>query len=429
MKKHLIRLSIVFGLILAAGCIYYVPYPEEGYPTDERGYYEDNYRDYPSRQDTSYFYEYLAPYGAWVSYSPYGYVWIPYRTGYGWRPYTYGRWVWTSHGWTWVSSFEWGWAPFHYGRWGWDVSIGWYWVPGHIWSPAWVAWRNGGSWIGWAALPPDVEYIFGVGVTRLPYPVPDSFWVFVDGRHFLSPGIHDYVLPVERNYTIVRTTVSKVNILDRNRVIVNQGVDLDRVSQLTKKSVSKVELIDSRHPGSARARTGEIEIHRPQIRENERAEPEVVISKDEAREELMRTRMIKGTEESSDSIESRIQEEQSREIKRLKESQEEEMKRVTQSRAKALEDAKTTQEREKLEKKYESQMNEVKQKHKTEETLIKQRHEKEAVKAKEKKTEDKKAEKKEVKKTKKTETKESETKSKNSSEAKTIKTKKIRASR
>jgi len=60
--------------------------------------------------DSSYFYNYLSPYGYWTSHLKHGYVWIPYSTGYGWRPYSQGRWMWTDFGWTWISDFEWGWA-------------------------------------------------------------------------------------------------------------------------------------------------------------------------------------------------------------------------------------------------------------------------------------------------------------------------------
>jgi hypothetical protein len=402
MKKHLLLISLVFGLILAAGCIYYVPYPEEGYPPPEDpGYYEEDYRDYPSRVDTSYFYDHLAPYGTWVNYSPYGYVWIPHRTRYSWRPYTHGRWLWTSHGWTWISNYEWGWAPFHYGRWSWDVSLGWFWVPGHIWGPAWVTWRNGGAYIGWAPLPPDVEFVFGVGIRTLPYPIPDTLWVFVDGHYFLHTGIYDYVLPVERNYSIVRTTTTKTNIMDRNRVIMNQGIDVETVSQLTKKTVSKYELVDSENLGTTMVRSGEVKVHRPRIRENERAEPRTVLSVKEAKEVVTKSKLEKASEESSRNLETRLNEEQSREVRRMKESQEEEVQRITRSKEKEAEKAKTIEEKQLVEKRYENQVNEVKQKHKTEKALIKQRHEKEEKKAKEVKSKTKKTEKKEVKKTKK----------------------------
>lgn len=384
MKKHLLSISVVFGLILAVACIYYVPYPEEGYPPPEdRGYYEEDYRDYPSRLDTNYFYDYLAPYGAWVDYPAYGFVWIPYGTRYGWHPYTYGRWLWTSHGWTWISSYEWGWAPFHYGRWNWDVSLGWYWIPGYIWGPAWVSWRNGGAYIGWAPLPPDAEFVFGVGIRTLPYPIPDTFWVFVDGRYFMHSGIYAYVLPVERNYTLIRTTVAKTDILDRNRVILNEGIDVNTVSRLTKTKVARYEIFDSKEPQSVLVRTGEIQIYRPMIRENERATPKTVLDAKEAKEAETRSVLKREAEDTSRSIESRLKEEQDHEIELMEESQKEEMKRIIRNKEEEAEKAKTTEEKKVIEKKYASEIKEAEQKHKTEKTLIKQRHEKEEKKAKE----------------------------------------------
>ena len=431
MKKNLLLISVVFGLILAAGCIYYVPYPEAAYPpSEDEGYYEEDYRDYSSRIDTSYFYNHLAPYGAWVDYSPFGYVWIPYGTRYGWRPYTHGRWLWSSHGWTWISSYEWGWAPVHYGRWSWDASLGWFWVPDYIWGPAWVSWRNGGAYIGWAPLPPDVEFVFGEGIRTLPYPIPDMFWVFVDGRYFLHTGIHSYVLPVERNYTIVRTTITKTNIMDRDRVIMNQGIDVETVSQLTKTKVSKFELIDSNEPHTAMVRSGEVQVHRPRIRENERVTPRTVLNVKEAKESVKKSRIETVEKDVPANLESRLKEEQSREVGRMEESQKEEVKRIIRSKEKEVEKVKTTEEKKVVEEKYESQINEVKLKHKTEKTLIKQRHEKEEKKAKEVKSEKKKTVKKEQKKTEQSKAKKiKKTDKEDPKESKTGKTKKIRVSR
>jgi FecR protein len=90
-------------------------------------------------------------YGQWHYEVEVGYVWRP-RVGAGWRPYSDGRWVWTTYGWTWVPSESWGWAPSHYGRWGQSASLGWYWIPGRQWGPAWVSWRAGGDYVGWCAL-------------------------------------------------------------------------------------------------------------------------------------------------------------------------------------------------------------------------------------------------------------------------------------
>src|SRR5689334_16041628 len=62
-----------------------------------------------------YFSEPLQPYGRWVDDPYYGRVWVPNDRSPEWRPYLYGRWVWTSdYGWVWVSEEPWGWATYHY---------------------------------------------------------------------------------------------------------------------------------------------------------------------------------------------------------------------------------------------------------------------------------------------------------------------------
>jgi len=100
----------------------------------------------------------LEPYGSWQPHPRFGEVWVPYDLPQGWRPYTYGRWVYTEEwGWYWVSDEEeadWGWVTFHYGRWAHDRRLGWFWVPGDEWGPAWVDWRRGEDYVGWAPLPP-----------------------------------------------------------------------------------------------------------------------------------------------------------------------------------------------------------------------------------------------------------------------------------
>lgn len=95
----------------------------------------------------------LDGYGEWVWSEDYGWVWRPYTTevGLDFTPYeTCGSWVWTDeNGWVYGCDWEWGWLPFHYGQWGWFDDY-WAWVPDYDWSPAWVDWRGGGGYVGWA---------------------------------------------------------------------------------------------------------------------------------------------------------------------------------------------------------------------------------------------------------------------------------------
>jgi len=137
------------------------------------------------------FYERLSPYGYWTFVAPYGRVWVP-SVGYGWRPYYYGQWVLTDWGWTFVSDDPWGWAAYHYGRWNWGVGVGWYWVPGYVWAPAWVSWRYGGGFVTWCPLgPPGVFFAY-----RHPG------WIAVPERHFTRP-ITSVAVPAQRTVGVV----------------------------------------------------------------------------------------------------------------------------------------------------------------------------------------------------------------------------------
>jgi hypothetical protein len=107
------------------------------------------------------FYDQLASQGTWIQTDKYGYVFQPTEKDPNWRPYTYGHWVNTDAGMTWVSDEPFGWATYHYGRWVNIDGSGWVWVPGYTWAPAWVSWRDSDDYVGWAPLPPDSDV--GIG--------------------------------------------------------------------------------------------------------------------------------------------------------------------------------------------------------------------------------------------------------------------------
>lgn len=142
----------------------------------------------------------LSPYGEWVSSEPVGRVWRPNPliVGVGFHPYvTGGYWVNTEFGWSFESDYPWGWAAFHYGRWVFDPGYGWVWVPGRVWAPAWVDWRYGAGYIGWAPLPPA-----GITLSFTSY----HPWCFLETRYFLSRNFATYALPPQRFHAAFSVT-------------------------------------------------------------------------------------------------------------------------------------------------------------------------------------------------------------------------------
>ena len=123
------------------------------------------------------FYNDLAPYGSWYNDPTYGWVFAPPSPSY--VPYSNGHWTYTDYGYTWQSADPFGWATDHYGRWVWANR--WVWRPDTTWGPAWVQWREGDGYVGWAP----------AGYTDDAY-VPDSAWRFVGAASLFAPDVPRY---------------------------------------------------------------------------------------------------------------------------------------------------------------------------------------------------------------------------------------------
>jgi hypothetical protein len=174
------------------------------------------------------FYDELDPYGTWMDYGSYGYVWIP-RVERDFVPYgTNGYWIQTTYGNTWVSDYEWGWAPFHYGRWLFDDFYGWIWVPDTEWAPAWVAWRSGGGYYGWAPLMPGI----GIHLSFHHYDrIPHRYWNFVPYRYVTYRHVYRHCVP--------RPTV--VNVYNHTTIITHNYTDNRRRTYFTGPSRHEIE--------------------------------------------------------------------------------------------------------------------------------------------------------------------------------------------
>ncbi len=84
-------------------------------------------------------------YGEWVWDDFFGYVWRPYLNdgrypSGSWQPYHYGQWASYAGQMFWIPDEPWGWVPYHLGIWHWSKKLGWVWMPGSIFAPAWVDW-------------------------------------------------------------------------------------------------------------------------------------------------------------------------------------------------------------------------------------------------------------------------------------------------
>jgi hypothetical protein len=245
------------NFFLSVGDYDYLPYAYQGDP----GYS-------PPRIN---FYAMMSQYGRWVRVKPFGRVWRPYAS-YGWRPFTYGHWIYTRYGPYWEGYEPWAWAGYHYGSWIFARRYGWVWVPGYDWHPGRVSWARGYGTIGWMPMPPD-GYDYRQGYLRFsgrnnqfsyydddfgndygsgsyryggPYYNPRArdmyynpsyasininLWVFIDGAHFGTDNYADYDLgPDYTRYAFDQRTVR----------ISNRPMEMGVLERITRQPIQQV---------------------------------------------------------------------------------------------------------------------------------------------------------------------------------------------
>jgi hypothetical protein len=131
--------------------------------------------------------------GEWLWDEVYGYVWRPYvndrRYPWGdWQPYIYGRWTAVGDRLFWVPEEPWGWVPYHLGLWQWDKKLGWVWLPGSLFAPAWVAWELFADYYAWR---PWTLYDWDLQGGVFGFPYGYGFYVEDGDWRYNWPGVGD----------------------------------------------------------------------------------------------------------------------------------------------------------------------------------------------------------------------------------------------
>lgn len=239
----------------AGGCVirespepaYYQPAPDPVEMAAEPAPYEP-----PPQQVLVQYDRDLGPYGHWVP-TEYGRCWVPNDRPSEWRPYTVGHWEDTDQGWCWVAEgpeTDWGVVTYHYGRWYDDPSYGWVWVPGSVWAPAWVAWREGDGYCGWAPLPPQCGEGVNVNVVLVDRYCPPERYVYCDERYIGERGEDRHY--ERNNITIINRTTNITNITYVNNRVVNRGVEVRNVEERSGRRVERVQLAQADNASEAR---------------------------------------------------------------------------------------------------------------------------------------------------------------------------------
>ena len=211
------------------------------------------------------FYDQLSPYGDWLYTSDFGYVWRPYFDDpESFRPYSSGgNWVYTSYGWTWNSVYDWGWATFHYGRWNFDNYLGWTWIPGTEWAPAWVTWGSYDNYWGWAPMGPNIY-----AQTNSSWYAPDPWWTFVPRNRFCSSDWNHYIYdrPIRiTNITYINNVYVDNNNSYEHRNSWYHGPEVRDVERYSRSRVRTLDVVDNDRAENTGVHSNRFNAYRPSV--------------------------------------------------------------------------------------------------------------------------------------------------------------------
>ena len=177
-------------------------------------------------------------------------------------PYSNGQWVNSDAGWYFKAPTPVEETVSHYGRWVNSPTAGWLWVPGRVWAPAWVDWKQNDNYVSWAPLPPSVY--LNSGTLSVPA-INDNDYVVVGNKYFLEPQIYrynyvnyDYGYPVNIN-EMTRTD----GLVIVNNTIINRGPDVIIFQELYGRNIEKVKIKHNRNHKEVIYSNGEYVVYTP----------------------------------------------------------------------------------------------------------------------------------------------------------------------
>ncbi|MBK8551977.1 MAG: hypothetical protein IPL53_13280 [Ignavibacteria bacterium] len=158
------------------------------------------------------------------------------------RPYTNGQWVNSDAGWYFKAPTPVEETVSHYGRWVNSPTAGWLWVPGRVWAPAWVDWKQNDQYLSWAPLPP-AAYLKNSTVNA---PViEDKNYVIVEKKYFLEPDLYRYTNFYNKNVYGIPVSEMKgtTGIIVVNNTIVSKGPDVNIFEALLGRIIEPVKIV------------------------------------------------------------------------------------------------------------------------------------------------------------------------------------------
>ncbi len=177
-------------------------------------------------------------------------------------PYTNGQWVNTDAGWNFKAPTDYEETTSHYGRWNYSPSLGWTWMPGRVWSPAWVDWKEDDNNIAWAPLPPSTYIVNNNIINPV---ISDDNYIIVEKKNFVQPEVYKYMYKENRNIIMIKEMRRREGVIVRNNVVYNMGPDITLIRQVTNLPLEPVKIQWVTNRGDVKINSAGYTVYNPEF--------------------------------------------------------------------------------------------------------------------------------------------------------------------
>lgn len=177
-------------------------------------------------------------------------------------PYSNGKWVNTNSGWYFKANSPAEETTSHYGRWVNNPEAGWLWVPGRVWAPAWVDWKQNDQYVSWAPLPPSVYLVNGTMSSPV---IDNNSYMIVEKRYFVEPDVYKY----NNNYyqsgdrIAVTDFAPLVGLVLVDNLLLNRGPDISMIQTIYGRNIELISIQPVRSYNEVRYTTNEYYVYKP----------------------------------------------------------------------------------------------------------------------------------------------------------------------
>lgn len=276
-------------------------------------------------------------------------------------PYNNGQWIYTDEGWYFKANTPQEELTSHYGRWTQDEELGWIWLPGKTYSPAWVDWRQNDDYVAWAPVTPG-KYIENDAVKI--DDINENRYTIVEKKHLIEPSVYKYRYQYveNKNKIMIKEMTKTDGIIIKDKKVINKGPDVTDIEKKSGKKIEQIKINKVNKKEEAGLKGNSINVFVPELKKSKELKKEPV-TKPEKLVSYKDAKKITKEEKEQMKAEDKQSKQEEKELKKQEKQEEKQQKKEEKQQEKEIkkqdkQEKKETKKEDKQQKKDDKQVKE-----------------------------------------------------------------------